>query len=187
MLTHATDSTTKKGIGSFAASGIHIGKNVPFPLPLIPICGEATTDIAEQCSLMFEILSVVDGMTPESLYDELIDAHMTDSTDHNKGFALILQQMFDLDSSKGQLFCGTHTTLGFSRAMNNVLAAVERDMTLEAIFNNFMIDLDFDSKHGSVGGKACGVILRLVAPEFLHKAWNYHDAFKNYLKKTSSF
>jgi hypothetical protein len=47
-----------------------------------------------------------------------------------------------------------------------------------------MIDLDFDSKHGSVGGKACGVILRLVAPAFLHKAWNYHDAFKNYLKKT---
>ena len=183
MLTHATDSTTKKGIGSFAASGIHIGKNVPFPLPLIPICGEATTDIADQCSLMFEILAVVDGMTPESLYDELIDAHMTDSTEHNKGFAVILQQMFDLDSPKGQLFCGTHTTLGFSRAMNNVLAAVERDMTLEAIFNNFMIDLDFDSKHGSVGGQACDVILRLVAPEFLHKAWNYHDAFKDYLKK----
>jgi hypothetical protein len=46
------------------------------------------------------------------------------------GFALILQQIFDLDSPKDQLLCGTHTTLGFSRAMNNVLAAVERDMTL---------------------------------------------------------
>ena len=52
--------------------------------------------------------------------------------------------------------------------MNNVLAAVERGMTLEAIFNNFMIDLDFDSKHGSVGGQACDVILHLVAPEFHH-------------------
>ena len=55
MLTRATDSTTNKGIGSFAASGIHIGKNVPFPLPLIFICGETTTDIAEQCSLIWQL------------------------------------------------------------------------------------------------------------------------------------
>ena len=56
-------------------------------------------------------------------------------------------------------------------------------MTLEAIFNNFMIDLDLDSKHGSVGGQACDVILRLVTPAFLHEAWNYNDAFKNHLQK----
>ena len=70
--------------------------------------------------------------------------------------------------------------------MNNVLAAVERDITLEAIFNNFMIDLDFDSKHGSVGGQACDVILRLVAPEFLHKTWNYYESFLKHLKDRSA-
>ena len=68
--------------------------------------------------------------------------------------------------------------------MNNALAAVERDMTLEAIFNNFMIDLDFDSKYGSLGGQAREVILRLVAPAFLQKAWNYHDAFKKHHQNT---
>ena len=186
MITHATDSTTKKGIGQFAASGIHIGKNVPFPLPLIPVCGESTSDIAEQCSLMFEILAVVDNVSHEDLYEQLVDAHMTDSTEHNKGFAQLLAGMFDLDSAKGQLFCGTHTTLGFSRAMNKVLAVVERELTLEAIFSNFMVDLDFDSKHGSVGGQACDVILRLVAPEFHHKAWNYYDSFFNYLKERAA-
>ena len=37
MITHATDSTTKKGVGQFAVSGIYIGQNVPFPLPLITV------------------------------------------------------------------------------------------------------------------------------------------------------
>ena len=64
MTTHATDSTTKVQVGQFAVSGIHIGQNVPFPLPLIPVCGETTSDIAEQCKLIFEILAVVDGETP---------------------------------------------------------------------------------------------------------------------------
>ena len=111
---------------------------------------------------------------------------MTDSTEHNKGFTALLADMYNLNTVKGQLFCGTHTTLGFSRAMNNVSAAVERDMTLKAIFNNFMIDLDFDSKHGSVRGQACDVIWWLVAPEFLHKAWNYYESFLKYLKDRSA-
>ena len=42
-------------------------------------------------------------------------------------------------------------------------------MKLEAIMNNAMVDLDFDSMHGLVSGQACDVILRLVAPEFQHK------------------
>ena len=121
---------------------------------------------------MFETLAVVDGKSAGELYNEIIDTHMTDSTDHNKGFSSLLAQMFDLNTAKGQLFCGTHTTIGFSGAMNKMLAYVERDMTLEAIFNNFMVDLDFDSKHGSVAGQVCNVILQLVAPEFLHKPWN---------------
>ena len=31
MVTHATDSTTKERVGKFAVSGIHIGRNGPFP------------------------------------------------------------------------------------------------------------------------------------------------------------
>ena len=45
MVTHATDSTTKKRVGKFAVSGIHIGRNAPFPLPVIPVGSEATEDI----------------------------------------------------------------------------------------------------------------------------------------------
>ena len=59
-------------------------------------------------------------------------------------------------------------------------------MTLEAILDNFMVDLDFESKHWSVAGQACDVILRLVAPEFHHKTWNYYKDFLNYLKDNSA-
>ena len=106
---------------------------------------------------------------------------MTDSTEHNKGFAEIMKDVCNLDTAAGQLFCGTHTTLGFSSAVNEQLALVERDMTLEVIFQNFMVDLDFDSNHGSVAGQALDCILQLVAPEFQHKLWNYNKQFAMYL------
>lgn len=186
MITHAMDTTTKKRIGHFGVAGLHIGKSVPFPLPLFPTFGEATEDVAYQCNLGLEILSVVDGMSPADLYNDLIDTHMTDSAPHNKGLSGKLASMFDLDDEKGQLFCGTHTTLGFSAAMNKIMAFVERDMTLEAIMSTFMVDLEFDSKHISVAGQACDVILRLVAPEFQHKPWNYNKAFTLYLKENGA-
>ena len=182
MITHATDSTTKKGVGQFAVAGIHIGQNVPFCLPLIPIVGERTEDIANQCSLMCEILGAVSNKPPADVY-KLVDAHMTDSTEHNKGFAGLMADMYDLDTVAGQLFCGTHTTLGFASGMNKQLAIIERDMTLEAIFKNFMVDLDFDSKHGSVVGQALDCMLRLIAPEYSHKPWNYYRQFVHYLKE----
>ena len=182
MITHATDSTTKKGVGQFAVAGIHIGQNVPFPLPLIPVVGEKTEDIAMQCSLMFEILGATTKKPKEDVY-KIVDAHMTDSTKHNKGFAALMADMYDLAKPARQLFCGTHTTLGFAAGMNKQIAIIERDMTLEAIFNNFMVDLDFDSKHGSVAGQALDCMLRLIAPEFQHKPWNYYKQFLLHLQK----
>ena len=97
---------------------------LPYPCPFFPICGEKTQDIAEQCNLVFEILAVVDGMSAADLYDQLIDTHMSDSTEHNKGFAALMATMYDLNTHKGQLFCGTHTTLGFSAAMDKRMAII---------------------------------------------------------------
>ena len=168
MINHATDSTTKKGVGQFAVAGLHIGQNVPFPLPLIPIVGEKTEDIAKQCLLMLDILAAVNNKSVKEIH-QLVDCHMTDSTEHNKGFAQLVSETMDIEKPAGQLFCGTHTTLGFSSAMNKQLSIIERDMTLEAILKNFMVDLDFDSKHGSVAGQALNCMLRLVTPEFQHK------------------
>ena len=92
MVTHAIDSTTKKRVGQFATQGIHVGQNVPFPLPLMNICGESTADIALQVDFGFEILAAVKGEPVENIY-KLVDAHMTDSVEHNKGFAELLSQL----------------------------------------------------------------------------------------------
>ena len=48
MITHGLDSTTKKGAGQFAVAGLHIGQDIPFPLPILPIHGERTSEIAMQ-------------------------------------------------------------------------------------------------------------------------------------------
>ena len=182
MITHAVDSTTKKGIGQFAVQGIHIGKELPFALPLTNICGEKTDDIALQVDLMFEILAAVKKQPVEELYKH-VDTDITDSTEHNKGFNKILQEMYGLEKPAGQLFCGTHTTLGFASAMNKVTRTLEQDMKVESVLSGFMVDMQVDSKNSSVAGQALDMCLKLVAPEYLHKTWNYCNLFKNYLER----
>ena len=48
-LTHYTSSRTKKNVGKFNAQGSQIDKDNPFPLPILSIEGETTTD--KPCSL----------------------------------------------------------------------------------------------------------------------------------------
>ena len=182
MLTHAIDSTTKRRVGTFACQGIHVGQNVPLPLPLLPICGETTEDIAHQTDFAFEILEAVTGKRKEDIY-KLINAHITDTTDHNKGFASILAELYNLDTAAGQLFCGTHTTLGFSSAMCKMVSIVEKDMKLENIFSHFMVSIEADSKHDCFAAQALDMMLKLVAPEYSNKQWNYNKAFLDFLEK----
>ena len=75
-ITHVIDSTTKKRVGQFATQGIHIGRNVPFPLSLINIAGETTEDIALQVDFGMEVLAAVQGKEAKDVY-KLIDVHMT--------------------------------------------------------------------------------------------------------------
>ena len=51
MITHASDSTTKKGVGQFMVQGLHVGQDNPFPLPILPVHGETTEDIAMQVDM----------------------------------------------------------------------------------------------------------------------------------------
>ena len=59
-LTHFSDSTTKARVGQFVAQGIHVGRDPPFPLPILSIDGETTEDIAMQVELF-----VIDERNPE--------------------------------------------------------------------------------------------------------------------------
>ena len=77
VFTHAADSTTKKGVGKFNVSGIHINKDILLPLPTIPVAGETKEEVAEQAALGFELLAVASGKNPADLY-KIMDLHLTD-------------------------------------------------------------------------------------------------------------
>ena len=181
-ITHAIDSTTKKRVGQFATQGIHIGRNVPFPLPLIGIAGETTEDIALQVDFGMEVLAAVQGKYAKEVY-KLVDVHMTDSVGHNKGLAAVLADIYDLDQPAGQIFCGSHTTLGFSNALNKRVSAIEADMKVEQVLSKFMVGMELDSKNGSLAGQSIDMMLKLVAPEYSHKMWNYYKLFVSYLEQ----
>ena len=70
-----------------------------------------------------------------------MNVHMTDSVEHKKGIAKVLQELYNLDKAAGKLFCWSHTTLGFSSALNKVVASIERCMKLEKILAHFMVDI----------------------------------------------
>ena len=181
-ITASIDSTTKRGVGQFATQGLQIGQNCPIPLPLMAISGETTEEVALQVDHAMEILAAVLGTDPREIY-KLIDVHMTDSVGHNKGIAKELATMYDLNEPAGQIFCGSHTTLGFSNALNKKVSVIETDMKVDQILKQFMVGMELDSKNGSLAGQALDMCLKLVAPEYSHKMWNYYQQFTNFLQQ----
>ena len=138
--------------------------------------------MAAQLGMGLEILSAVSGVPVEELAKQM-DALLTDSTEHCKGVNVILMEMFELDKPAGQLFCGSHTVLGFSSAMNAVVLRLELSMGLDKLLSTFMCSMELDSKNGSLAGQSLDMMLRLVCPEFKHKSWNYYGLFTQYLKE----
>ena len=105
--------------------GIHIGQDSALPLPLLPICGDTREDIAAQLGMGLEILSAVSGVPVEELAGQ-VDTLLTDSVEHNKGVNVMLQELYQFDKPAGQIFCGTHPTVGFSNSMNSTVIKVEQ-------------------------------------------------------------
>ena len=112
-----------------------------------------------------------------------MDTLLRDSTEHNKGVNVLIQELYELDKPAGQIFCGTHTTLGFSNSMNSTVLKVELKMGLDKVLSKFMCSMELDTKNGSLAGQALDMMLRLVAPEFKHKSWNYFGHFTHYLEQ----
>ena len=140
--------------------------------------------MASQVAMAMEILGAVKGIPARDVY-QMVDTHMTDSVSHKKGINTVLADLYDLDQPAGQLFCGVHTCLGFSGDMDKTVGRIEADMKLELVVKNFMVDIDMDSKKSSFAGQSLDMCLRLVAPEYSHKPWNYNHLYVNHLHQES--
>ena len=64
-----------------------------------------------------------------------------------------------------------------------MVSIVEKDMKLENIFSHFMVNIEADSKHDCFAAQALDMMLKLVAPEYSNKQWNYNKAFLDFLEK----
>ena len=104
-----------------------------------------------------------------------MDTLLTDSVDNDKQVNIVVQELIDLKKPAGQIFCGSHTTLGFSNAMKKVVTPLELKMKLDTLLSRFMCSMLLDSKNGSLSGQALDMMLKLFAPEYKHKSWNVLD------------
>ena len=140
VFTHASDSTTKKGVGKFNVAAIHINRDELLPLPTIPVAGETKEGIAEQAAMGFHLISVASGKTIEELY-KVMDLHLTDSVSHNKFLSEEIPKLMDLDHKTGPFCFTTHTNLGFSRSMNSSVAMIETQIGIGSILGQGRIFL----------------------------------------------
>ena len=129
-----------------------------------------------------QMMAAAKGCKPEEVY-KLLDTHIGESVERNKGFAVILQELYTLESPAGQLFCWTRTTLGFAAAMNKILRQLESETKTKQVLKGFRVDLDIDSKNFSLAGQALDICLKLVAAEYSHKPWNRYQEFLLFLQK----
>ena len=81
-IVHQSDSTTKNFLGKFQVSGVQLNGHL-IPFPTIPVSGETKDELAEQVALGLQFLTAASGIDAADIYEE-VDAHMTDSTSHNK-------------------------------------------------------------------------------------------------------
>lgn len=181
-LTHATDSTTRKTVGSFAPAGIHVDREDYLPLPTLPIASETTKNISEGIKTDFKILEAASKHSAETLYS-CVDVHMTDSTAHNKGIADTTAELMNRENPAGQVFCNVHTTLGFDKGMSTIVNEIEIKMKMENIFKGFLISFDIDEKNDTVSLTFVSWVLSLFGPDNIQKPWNYYDDFKTFLNR----
>ena len=159
-------------------SGVQLNGHL-IPFPTIPVSGETKDELAEQVALGFQFLAAASGIDAADIYEE-VDAHMTDSTSHNKGLGANIAKLFNLDTIVGQLFCSTHTNLGFCRSMNETIKAVENKIGVENILESFLVTIDQSSKNGCLAGKFVDCITRLAGKELSHKPWNRGSEFEKF-------
>ena len=181
-ITHATDATTRKKVGTFAPAGLHINKDEYLPLSTLQLSSETTENIANSIEVEFNLLAAASGHSSDSLYNA-VDVHMTDATAHNKGVSTILAEKFNREVEAGQIFCDTHTVLGFDRSMKKVITSIEESMGLQTIYNSFMGIVEIDHKQDTVATSTVFWSLSLFGPDKSSKSWNYYKDFVTFMKK----
>ena len=97
-----------------------------------------------QVDMGMEMVAAVRGVKVEEIY-KLVDTHIQTVLSITKDLlsfwlkCIIWRNL--LDNS-----CGTHTTLGFSSAMNKVVRMLEAEMKMDQVLKGFMVELDIDTK-----------------------------------------
>ena len=145
IVTHATDATTRKHVGTFAPSGLHINRDEYLPLPTLSIASETTHNISQGIQTTFEMLESASKYSSNELYEK-VDVHMTDSTSHNVGIAKATGELMNRETPAGQLFCTSHTPLGFDGGIEYIINKIETCMNMDNLFKGFLLDVSIDKK-----------------------------------------
>ena len=182
VLTHVTDSTTRKHVGTFAPSGIFVNKDKYFPLPTITFATESASNIAAGIKTTLDMVGAASGHTANELY-AAVDLHMTDATAHNKTIPEKAAELMEREVPAGRLYDPVHTTLGFDGVMKKAMNGIEVEMKIDNISKAFLLDVSIDQTSDTVSFSFVSWVLSLFGPDKVQMPWNYHSAFCAFMKR----
>jgi len=180
VLTHATDSTTRKRIGTFAPSGIHINRKY-LPLPTIELASETTINIAEGIKHTLDIVGAASQHTSDELYSG-VDLHMSDSTAHNINVPERVAEITNRSDVAGKLYDPVHTVLAWDNDFRKVIHEVETAMDIDKVSQGFLVGISIEKEVGTVSFDFLSWLLSLFGQEKLQKPWNCHTHFVAWMK-----
>ena len=183
-ITLAGDSTTRKKVGKYSVSGVHLGKDNILPLPTVSVTRETAENVAETVAMPLQILGIASGKKACDIYGH-IDTHMTDSVKHNKKLSANLAEKYEREVPAGQVFCTAHTASGFINSLNTSIAKIEQEMGMDNLFRSVLVNVVYEKKHGSVTAQCIYSLLALIDSEHSDMVWNYHSGFMLHLRENS--
>ena len=177
------DGSRAQGCGGYSVSGVTLpgdqaGTTEYYPFPTLPIAKETRENLAELKLTILALLATCGGVTRQSIWSK-VDFVMTDSVSHNRGVEELVAKELEVDHLPAHLLCNVHPSLMFVREILKLFVEIDTTLTPQKIYAGFAVTLT--DQQISVMQNCIDCCLRLVSPDFNHKAWNKSEEFQLFL------
>ena len=128
-----------------------------------------------------EVMSIAASSDKITIWKNII-AFLSDKASENPGLMAEIAQELGVVHCPGEFFCLIHTVLGYDRSESQCYLKIQKEIGVSKLFTNLnYVDVDNDSFDAVNSSLDC--ILRLISPQFSHKAWSRFRKFCDFMEQ----
>ena len=128
-----------------------------------------------------KMMSIAASCDKITIWKNII-AFLSDKASENPGLMAEIAQELGVTHCPGEFFCLIHSVLGFDRSESQCFLKLQKEIGVTKLFSNLnYVDVDNDSFDAVNSSLDC--ILRLISPQFSHKAWSRFRKFSDFMEQ----